>query len=136
MSDHPHDHPALPPLPAGDPGGGSTPAACFDLLWTALADIMGTAATATLLRRAAKYATPHTPALQALRITRQDLTYAYCLPPAWQHPADPQAWAALHALVRALRPLLIELTGAVVVRRLAQLAPLRAAGLSLEEPST
>lgn len=104
--------------------GDGSAADLFALLWIGLADILGTAAAATLLRRAAQGALPQAPELATLRITRQNLDYRYTLPSSWAGPvSDPSG--ALKALARELRSLLVDLTGSVVIQRLAQLPELR-----------
>ena len=100
-----------------------TTAQLFALLWSALADTLGTAATAVLARRSARDA-----ALDQLTVPRERLEYTYTLPPTWSDPA-PAGLEDLRELCRALRPLLVELTGTVVLRRLESVAPLRASGL-------
>ena len=100
-----------------------TTARLFALLWSALADALGTAATAVLVRRSARGA-----ALDQLAVRREELEYAYTLPPTWSDPA-PAGLEDLRELCRALRPVLVELTGIVVLRRLEDVAPLRARGL-------
>ena len=114
------------------------PTACalFDLLWDNLADLMGTGATATLLRRAAARAAVRDRGLAGLVIARDGLQYRYDLPEEWRRPDDEQTIASLRTLVRDLQPLLRELTGAVVVDRLARLEPLRAAGILADEEET
>lgn len=106
----------------------------FALLWKGLADILGTAAAATLLRRATQRALPRAPELAALSITRQSLEYRYTLPSSWTSPvSDPSG--ALPALAAELWPLLVDLTGSVVTQRLAQIPELRALGVvPREEP--
>jgi hypothetical protein len=106
----------------------------FDLLWETMADILGTAATATLLRRAAKRGAASDGSLAQVSIGQEGLTYRYTLPSTWQQTADPQAMDALRILGQELRPLLLEMTGPVVLRRLGQVHALHAAGIShLEE---
>jgi len=125
--------PALEDPREGDSGGGGAGAGLsagdlFAVLWEALADILGTAATATLLRRAAQRAAPRWPELAALSITRESLDYRYSVPSAWREPAlDPPQ--ALCELARELSALLVDLTGAVVVNRLAQVPELRDRGI-------
>ncbi len=58
-------------------------AALFTILWDALADLLGTAATATLLKRAAQRAAARSPELAGLVIKRDGLIYRYSCPPAW-----------------------------------------------------
>lgn len=103
-------------------------AALFTLLWEALVDVLGTAATATLLRRAARRAAPRYPELTELAIAREKLEYRYTLPPAWAGGAEGTP-LALSELVAELRPLLVELTGPVVVRRLERIPELRERGV-------
>ena len=102
----------------------------FTVLWEALADVLGTAAAATLLRRSAQRAMPRWPELAGLSITRESLDYHYTVPPAWKdrNPAPPQA---LCELARELGTLLVDLTGSVVVNRLAQIPELRDRGIVL-----
>ena len=112
----------------GGAGAQLSPGDLFGVLWEALADILGTAAAATLLRRAAKRAAPRWPELAALSITREGLEYRYTVPSAWKDPAlePPQA---LCELARELWALLVDLTGSVVVNRLAQIPELRDRGI-------
>lgn len=103
-------------------------AALFALLWEGLADLLGSAAAATLLRRSARRAAPFDPELAELTIVRENLQYRYTLPSAWSN----ESGAAPHALRRLaaeLRPLLVELTGSLVIRHLAQIPELRAHGI-------
>ena len=107
---------------------GQVPGDLFTVLWEALADVLGTAAAATLLRRAAKRAVPRWPELAALSITRERLEYQYTVPSPWKNPSlDPPP--ALCELTRELWTLLVELTGSVVVNHLAQIPELRDRGL-------
>jgi hypothetical protein len=103
-------------------------AALFTLVWEALADVLGTAATATLLRRAARRAAPRCAELTELAITREKLEYRYRLPSAWADGAGGKP-VALRELVAELRPLLVELTGPVVFRRLERIPELRKSGI-------
>jgi hypothetical protein len=110
--------------------GGSelTDAELFALLWHALADMLGTAAAATLLRRAAQRASVAYPELSGVRIALSSLEYHYQVPARWTQ-AGSGSTEPLRQLVRELWPLLEELTGTVVVTRLEQVAQLRAHGL-------
>ena len=100
----------------------------FALLWQALADMLGTAAAATLLRRAAQRAATTFPELAALNIARLTLEYQYKVPAGWnQSAAEPPE--ALFLLISELWTLLTELTGTVVVHRLEQIPELRERGL-------
>lgn len=89
-----------------------------------MADILGTAATATLLRRAAKRGAARHSVLSGVSIRQEELTYRYVLPSSWEQESNQQALDALRTLALELRPLLIEMTGSVVIRRLAQVAAL------------
>jgi hypothetical protein len=104
------------------------PAALFEFLWGSLADILGTAATAAILRRAARRAAERSPDLADLTIAKDGLEYRFTVPRSWQEPVQ-EVPAGLHELVRELRPLLVELTGAIVVRRLEQIPELRQRGI-------
>jgi hypothetical protein len=127
-------HGFLTLMPAQDHSTSPTVSDLFTLLWSTLADIVGTAATATLLRRAARRASSDMPELEGLVISRDGLEYRYAVPDTWQRTADRQNVGALRALIRELGPLLVDLTGPLVVRRLGQLEPLQAQGvLSMEE---
>ena len=109
----------------------------FDLLWESLADVLGTAATATLLRRAIKRAASHTAWSDPVVVTRNGLEYEYRLPETWKQPGNDEALARFRVVAAELRVLLVELTGPVVVRRLGRLVPLRNRGIdfSNEEPT-
>ena len=95
----------------------------LDLLWESLADVLGTAATATLLRRAIKAAAPRTSWSESVTVTRKGLDYEYRLPETWMQPGNEEALSALRIVAAELRALLVELTGPVVVRRLARWLP-------------
>jgi hypothetical protein len=96
----------------------------FRLLWDALSDLLGTAATAALVRRAVRRALPRSPELNEFVIERVDLEFGYRAPSAFSQPTT-QA-PALTALLDELRPLLFELTGQVALRSLARIPELRA----------
>jgi len=100
----------------------------FTILWLGLADILGTAAAATLLRRAAQRAVPAWPELAELSITRESLEYRYVVPAAWNEPTTTPP-RALCELSRELWTFLVDLTGSVVVDRLAQIPELRDRGV-------
>jgi hypothetical protein len=102
-------------------------AALFAVLWDALADLLGTGATAILLRRATLRAAPDSPELAELAVVRDGLDYRYSLPAAWHAATDTPH--ALRRLVAELLPLLAELTGPVAGRHLAQVRELRDGGL-------
>lgn len=91
----------------------------FATVWDNLTDILGSAATATLIRRGAKVASAQFPELQNLVVARKGFEYSYTVPDAWTQSSSADAVDALRSLATALGPLLVELTGSVVVRRLA-----------------
>ncbi len=108
--------------------------ALFRVLWDALVSLLGTTATATLLRRAVRRAAPRIPGLAEVRIRQEGLEYTYALPASWRDPADAAALTALrHLVAEELEPLLRELTGGVVRRHLSRIAALAALGLSEED---
>jgi hypothetical protein len=108
----------------------SSAAKLFGLLWESLADILGTAATATLLRRAIKQAAFKTSWTEPpITVARNGLDYEYRLPEIWKQPDNQEALGEFRVIARELRVLLVELTGAVVVRRLARLAPFKKVGI-------
>jgi hypothetical protein len=97
-------------------------------------DLVGTAASAALLRRALKRASAKHPELAAVVLRREGLEYAWVLPAAWHAPERRDAVEQLRWLVREdLHPLFHELTGSVIARRLAQAPELVEAGLAGEE---
>jgi hypothetical protein len=103
-------------------------AALFAIVWDALVEVLGTAAVAAIVRRAAGRAAAQSPELAEIVIFREDHEYRYTLPHAWSHKTE-RAPPALQMLVAEIGQLLVELTGTVVVRRLEQIAELRARGL-------
>lgn len=105
----------------------------FELLWETLADVLGTAATATLLRRSIKHAAARTAWTEPVIVARDVLDYTYRLPEAWKQPANDEAVGALRTIAAELRVLLVELTGPVVVARLGHLAPLRKWGIDFSD---
>jgi len=109
-------------------GGELSSADLFGILWRGLADILGTAAAATLLRRSAQRALPNWPELAALCIVRERLEYRYNLPANWEQPL-PKRPGALAEVACELWPLLIDLTGSVVIQRLAKIPELRHHGM-------
>ncbi len=111
----------------------SSAAKVFDLLWESLADVLGTAATATLLRRAIKRAAVQTSRPEPITVTRDGLDYEYRLPETWKQPGNKEAIESFRVLAVELRVLLVELTGPVVVRRLARLGHFRKLGIDFSE---
>jgi hypothetical protein len=111
---------------APESGGGArlSGSALFKLLWDALVDLLGTSATAAILGRASRRAQARAPELGALIFRRVDREFGYTLPASFERSDGPPA--ALRALLDELRPLLVELTGPVGLRRLEQVPQLRA----------
>jgi hypothetical protein len=103
-------------------------AALFAIVWDALAEVLGTAAVAAIVRRAAVRAAAESPELVELRVLREEFEYRYQLPAAWSHQTDREP-LALRVLVAEIGRLLVELTGTVVVHRLEQIPALRGRGL-------
>jgi redox-sensitive bicupin YhaK (pirin superfamily) len=100
-----------------------TGAAIFKMLWDALVDVLGTTATATIVSRASRRALPRSPELGELAIERVDREYRYVVPRSFGQADGPLA--PLRDLLDELRPLLAELTGQVVLRRLELVPQLR-----------
>jgi hypothetical protein len=98
-------------------------AALFRMLWDELVDALGTAATATIVGRAARRALPRSPELGELAIARVDQEYGYVFPRSFDPAEGPPA--PLRELLDELQPLLVELTGRVVLRRLERVPGLR-----------
>ena len=111
----------------------SSAAELFELLWESLADVLGTAAAATLLRRAIKRAAAHISSAEPVIVVRNGPDYEYRLPETWRQPGNEAALHALRGVAAELRMLLIELTGPVVVRRLARLASFRKLGIDFSD---
>lgn len=88
----------------------------FGILWDELVDLLGSAATASLLRRALQRALARRSELSGLTIDLLDGEYGFVLPPAFATGRGPPA--ALCELLDELRPLLVELLGGVAVRHL------------------
>jgi hypothetical protein len=92
----------------------SSTAELFQLLWNDLVDVLGSSATATLLRRAAKHGVKRQPGLTKLVIHRPAFEYEYVVPEHWSTNGRQE----LVVLCQTLVPILEELTGRIVVQRL------------------
>jgi len=114
----------------------SSAAELFDLLWESLADVLGTAATAIILRRAIQQAALRTACSEQVIVARNGLEYEYRVPETWKQPGNDEAVDALRAVAAALRVLLVELTGPVVVSRLGRLGSFRKWGIEFGDEST
>jgi hypothetical protein len=109
-------------------------AGLFAIVWDAIADVLGTAATAAIVRRAAGRVARESPELVDVVIRREKLEYRYILPHAWSRPArattaEERTPSAFDALVTEIGRLLVELTGTVFISRLEEIPELRARGL-------
>jgi hypothetical protein len=111
----------------------ASPAELFHLLWESLVDVLGTAAAATLLRRAIKRAASYTSWSEPVIVTKNGLDYQYRLPETWKEPGNEEAVDALRVVAAELRVLLVELTGSVVIRRLGRLASFREWGIEFSD---
>jgi len=67
------------------------------LLWESLAELLGTAATATLVCRATMRVVAEAPASPMVSVTRNTVTYEYEVPESWRRAADPDALRVLRA---------------------------------------
>ncbi|HBY94550.1 MAG TPA: hypothetical protein DEP84_11425, partial [Chloroflexi bacterium] len=88
-----------------------------------------------LLRRAARYAADRAPGLNELLIERNGATYHYEIPSAWHEAGNEQALSALAALGDELVPILLELTGSIVIHRLERFSSLREVGIRFSKES-
>jgi hypothetical protein len=113
--------------------GSLTAAEVFNAVWTGLVEVLGTAATAALIRRAAQRVSTTAPDLPSVVVNRNTVTYEVEIPAIWRRPDDPRALHSLRALLAELGFLLRELTGLVVIRRLERLPPIRESGLTFGE---
>lgn len=93
-----------------------TTADLFAVLWDELVDVLGSSATATLVRRAVKRGAGSQPKLAQLVIHRPAFEYEYVVPEEWTN--DAKGRDALTVLVQTLVPILEELTGPIVIQRL------------------
>jgi hypothetical protein len=108
---------------SGDASVGVPGDVLFGFLWDGLVDLVGTAATAVLMRRAARRALPRSGELSELTISRVDGEYGYVVPPSFGRAVGPPA--ALRDLADELRPILHEFMGEVALRHLEHVPELR-----------
>jgi hypothetical protein len=99
----------------------------FGAVWDALTDLMGSSATATLVRRAAKRASSTKSDIRLLTIHRPAFEYEYVVPERWND--DGHGRDELDELMLNLVPLLAELTGTIAIRRLQSISILVSAGV-------
>jgi hypothetical protein len=114
--------------PPGRRDEACTAAALFDAMWTSLVDMLGPTATATLIERSVKRARAKQDNLEHPVIVREQFTYRHRTPPSWSGDTD-LASTGFQAVVAELLPLLVELTGTVVVRRLREVPILERCGV-------
>jgi hypothetical protein len=95
--------------------------------------VLGVPATATLLRRSLKRAAAREPAAALVQVLRDGFDYRPVTPDGWSQGSTPEGRAALRALFAELYPLLRELTGPLLVRKLEQLPALQQSGLTPQE---
>lgn len=103
----------------------------FEVVREALVGVLGTAATATMFRRAAKRAVERRPdlALDGFQVVRDGMDYRWELPSSW-HAPSPASLEAVGWLIREeLCPVLSELTGTVVVDLLARQPEIEQSGI-------
>jgi hypothetical protein len=108
----------------GGAGAKLSGTALFRKLWEALVDLLGCAATATIVGRALRRALLRSPELGELAIARVDRAYGYVVPRSFDLAGGPPA--SLRNLLDELRPLLVELTGQVALISLERVPELRA----------
>jgi hypothetical protein len=107
----------------GDAGAALSSAVLLKILWDELSDLVGVAATAVVVERAARRARAAGHELVGFTISRVDGHVGYVFPPSFVQARGPSP--ALRALLDELRPLLVELTGQVAVRHLDEVPELR-----------
>lgn len=115
-------------MPACDPARTESTEALFLIVWETLVRVLGATATATLVRRSARIAAaarPDAAGLRALDAVRDEMRHRFVMPDSWHddggtHHAELRLWVR-----HGLQPLLVELTGPVLVRLLAREPALR-----------
>ncbi len=101
-------------------------------MWDAMVDILGAAATATLIRRSSRRAVGRAVELHALVVSREGFEYSVSIPESWR-VRTAESVEAVRELARELSPLLIELTGPVVIRRLSAIPELQDSAILFQE---
>jgi hypothetical protein len=112
---------------------GSTAEELFAVLWSELVAVLGTAAAATLVRRAAKRGATRSSELQSLRVVREGWEYQYTLPAGWADRKGADIPAFRELVIAELVPLLREFTGEIVLRRLGRVPALTELGFPVSE---
>ena len=121
------------PDEASRPGTYVTGARVFEVLWENLVAVVGTAATATLVRRAALRGAARAPELEQLTVEAEGLEYKYSLPESWREREFTGVPALNELIGIELCPLLREFTGSILLRRLERIPELRALGVRSTE---
>ncbi len=119
----------------GEGAAPSTAAAIFTALWGAIADVLGGAAAATLVRRAVKRTREAHPELDQLVVAKVGLEYTYFVPPTW-NAAGITAPASLQAVSLELCRTLDAMTGPLMLQRLSAIPELQGHGLFSNEERT
>jgi hypothetical protein len=104
----------------------------FATVWETIADVLGTATTAAIVRRAAGRAATRSPELVGLVVVREELEYQYRVPSTWSQGSE-RGLISLRVLAAELGRLLVELTGNIVVQRLEEDPELHTVGLVWRE---
>ena len=100
----------------------------FDALWAALTDVIGPTAAATLLQESIRRARASQPGIEDVTIVQRQFEYTYAVPPSWKTTDTPPR-QRFQAIVEELWPLLVGLTGSLVVRRLSAVPQLVECGV-------
>jgi hypothetical protein len=116
----------------GASGLDHSAAEVFATVWETVADVLGSATTAAIVRRAAGRAAARSPELVGLVIVREELEYSYRVPSTWSQGSE-RGLLSLRLLAAEMGRLLVEMTGNVVVQRLEEDPELRALGLVWRE---
>lgn len=113
-------------------------ASLFDKLREALTSVLGSAATAAIIRRAVKRAQASAPELTGLagvRVIREGFNYSYELPASWHEEGSEEALRAFrHLADEHVRSIVVELTGAVGTRLLDRIPELDGHGIAAGAP--
>jgi hypothetical protein len=104
----------------------------FNVIWETMVDVLGTVVTATLMRRSAKRAAVRRRDLEQLTVDRRGFEYTCQIPSSWTVPSA-ESVAAIRELARELSPLLSELTGPVLIRRLSAIPSLQRCEILFQE---
>jgi hypothetical protein len=116
-----------------------TTADVFQVIWNTLVGVLGTTASATLVRRAVRNAAAGRPELQTLRlldVARDRMQFRCVLPPSWLEDECAHLGELRYFFQSGLRPLLEELTGSVVLGLLERQPGLRRRGIVENEEET